>query len=101
VSVVAHIHGLGIEHRDIKPTNILVKDEQILLSDFRISKAGVGKTMPTTIPALPYAGSECYWAPELEAGINQVRSADIFSLGAVYLEMLVVHSYPAECQQLE
>jgi ankyrin repeat protein len=101
VGVVAYIHGFGIRHRDIKPTNILVKDEQVLLADFGISKMGLGKTMPTTIPAFPRARTEGYCAPEVEAGSTRGRSADIFSLGAVFLEMLIAYSYPNKRQDLE
>jgi ankyrin repeat protein len=101
VGVVAHIHGLGIRHRDIKPTNILVKDEQVLLTDFGISKMGLGKTMPTTVPAFPRARTEGYCAPEVEAGSTRGRSADIFSLGAVFLEMLIAYSYPDMREDLE
>ncbi|KAG4437172.1 hypothetical protein IFR05_007328 [Cadophora sp. M221] len=101
VGVVAYIHGLGIRHRDIKPSNILIKDEQVLLADFGISKMGLGKTMPTTIPALPRARTQSYCAPEVESGSTRGRSADVFSLGAVFLEMLIAYSYPAKRQQLE
>jgi serine/threonine protein kinase len=101
VSVVAYIHGFGIRHRDIKPTNILIKNEQVLLADFGISKMGLGKTMPTTIPAYPRARTEGYCAPEVEDGSTRGRPADIFSLGAVFLEMLIAYSYPNMRQDLE
>ena len=101
VGVVAYIHGLGIRHRDIKPSNILIKDEQVLLADFGISKTGLGKTMSTTTPALPRARTQSYCAPEVESGSTRGRSADIFSLGAVFLEMLIAYSYPTKRQQLE
>ncbi len=90
---VAHIHEIGIRHRDIKPANILIKDGSILLADFGISKMGLGKTLSTTIPGLPKASTPKYAAPEVGEGGTRSRAADIFSLGAVFLEMLVALDY--------
>ena len=89
ISVVHHIHTLGIRHRDIKPSNILVKEGRILLADFGISQMGIGKTMPTTYQYRKVSRSPEYCAPEVDRGSTRGRSADIFSLGAVFLEMLV------------
>lgn len=101
ISAVASIHALGIRHRDIKPSNILVKGQRVLLADFGISKMGLGKTMPTTVPALARPRAADYCAPEVEEGSTRGRSADIFSLGAVFLEMLITHSYFRERRSLD
>ena len=93
ISVVHHIHDLGIRHRDIKPSNILIKDGKVLLADFGISQMGLGKTMPTTNLNRSSARSREYCAPEVDDGRTRGRSADIFSLGAVFLEMLIAHAY--------
>jgi ankyrin repeat protein len=101
IGVTAYIHGFGIRHRDIKPSNILIKDRRVLLADFGISKMGLGKSMPTTIPALARSRTTAYCAPEVEDGSTRGRSADIFSLGAVFLEMLIAHSYNSERKILD
>lgn len=94
LGVVRHIHGLGIRHRDIKPSNILIKDNTVLLADFGISQMGLGKTVPTTNLKRSSERSREYCAPEVDKGSTRGRSADIFSLGAVFLEMLLSHAYP-------
>lgn len=93
IEVVHHIHDLGIRHRDIKPSNILIKDGKVLLADFGISQMGLGKTMPTTNLNRSSSRSREYCAPEVDNGRTRGRSADIFSLGAVFLEMLIAHVY--------
>lgn len=95
-----HIHSLGIRHRDIKPSNILVKKNQVLLADFGISQMGLGKTMPTTNLGRNAARPRDYCAPEVEEGRSRGRSADIFSLGAVFLEMCTAHSGKKDLQAL-
>lgn len=100
-NVVAYIHGLGITHRDIKPPNILVKNKKVLLADFGISKMGLVKTLSTTLPNSPRSRTIQYAAPEVENGSTRGRSADVFSLGAVFLEILVAHSYEAKRGSLE
>jgi serine/threonine protein kinase len=103
VGAVAYIHGIGIRHRDIKPPNILIKKGIVLLADFGISKTGLGKTFPTTLQGRNASRTKEYCAPEVdEKGSSRGRAADMFSLGAVFLEMLVTaRSIPLERADLE
>lgn len=100
LAAIQHIHSLGIRHRDIKPSNILVKGGQVLFADFGISHMGLGKTMPTTNLGRNAPRASDYCAPEVDKGRTRGRSADIFSLGAVFLEMCVVHSGQHRSQSL-
>ena len=100
ISVICHIHALGIRHRDIKPSNILIKGDTVLLADFGISQMGLGKTMPTTDLRRNAPRSREYCAPEVDKGHTRGRSADIFSLGAVFLEMITAQSYPDGLREL-
>ncbi|UKZ96464.1 uncharacterized protein TrAFT101_011253 [Trichoderma asperellum] len=94
-NATAYIHSIGIKHRDIKPSNILLRqDGTVLLADFGISNMGLGKILSTTTPEGPRANTPKYAAPEVGEGGTRGRQADIFSLGAVFLEMLVAHSFP-------
>ncbi|KAK0263611.1 hypothetical protein LTR35_017516 [Friedmanniomyces endolithicus] len=101
VGVVHHIHALGIRHRDIKPTNVLIKGGRILLADFGISQMGLGKTIPTTYEHRNAARTRQYCAPEVDQGSTRGRAADIFSLGAVFLEMLIALCYPDQMRGLD
>lgn len=81
---VRHIHGLEIRHRDIKPANILIHGQDICLADFGISFHSKGDTRRTHTST---RGTKGYEAKETQDGSRAGRSADIFSLGAVFFEM--------------
>jgi serine/threonine protein kinase len=104
IRIVAHVHRLGIRHRDIKPKNVLVNGTEILLADFGASHMSLGKTVPTTMPQWSKIRTPSHCAPEVneEEGRTRGRSADIFSLGAVILEMLLSRSgYRADFKDLQ
>ncbi len=98
INGIAYVHGKDIQHRDIKPQNILVKDSNVLFTDFGIST--MGQMASTAVPNESYARTPEYCSPEVEGGSNPGQSADIFSLGAVFLEMFTVYSSAGSLSQL-
>jgi serine/threonine protein kinase len=93
-SVLAYVHGRGIVHRDVKPSNILIgHDGVVRLADFGIARLLAdpdGHTAGgTTI------GTAAYIAPEQVRGETVTPASDIYSLGLVLLEALTgQRAYP-------
>ncbi|MFI1413170.1 serine/threonine-protein kinase [Streptomyces sp. NPDC020707] len=78
---LAAVHGLGLVHRDVKPSNVLLTLDGPLLIDFGIARATDGTASLTATGAS--IGSPGYMAPEQILGKGVTGAADVFSLGAV------------------
>ena len=85
-SAVAMAHEKHIIHRDIKPQNVLVKDDgTVKITDFGIAVAhgSVQLTQHHTV-----MGSAHYLAPETTRGEAPTEAVDIYALGIVFYELL-------------
>ncbi len=82
---LAYIHGRGLVHRDVTPSNIMMlPDGRALLMDFGVVKEPGGDL--TTVGEV--VGTVAYIAPEQISGGAVDFRADLYSLGAVYYLML-------------
>lgn len=101
VAGLAYAHLKQVEHRDIKPQNILISDSGApLLADFGIAKIrGEDQNSELTVAGFrsgPYA------PPEFDAPIPYVR--DVYSVGVLLLQCLStekIRDFPDVAQTLE
>ena len=81
-----HAHAAGLVHRDVKPGNLLLRDDGTLkVSDFGIARAAESSRLTEVGTVL---GTAAYLAPEQARGEPVTPAADVYSLGAVLFELL-------------
>ena len=98
--VLADIHAAGLIHQDLRPDNILCRQNGITLLDF--SRASMReREQRGFLPPDPYASRVRFMAPEQSGRMNQEvdARADLYSLGAI-LYWLFTGSAPFDSNDL-
>jgi serine/threonine protein kinase len=96
-SAMAYVHSQTTKHMDIKPQNILVRQThsvlplwRVYLADFGLSRIFTSDEQSQTDG--PTSRTPRYCAPEVFHYQQRGRSADIFSLGCVFSEILTTYA---------
>ncbi len=84
---LAHAHGQGVLHRDVKPENVMIRSDGVIkLTDFGISQMLDAQRMTMTGQLL---GSPAYMSPEHVEGRPLDFRTDVFAVGIVLYQLTV------------
>jgi tRNA A-37 threonylcarbamoyl transferase component Bud32 len=87
-SALACVHELGVIHRDMKPGNILFKEEDcVCITDFGAAKLNHHTLADITAHNM-VIGTPHYMSPEQGAGMRLDHRSDLYSLGVLFYFML-------------
>jgi serine/threonine-protein kinase len=104
LDAVAHAHGRGIVHRDVKPENIVLAPQGAMLVDFGIARAIAVSEHDRVTRSGFSVGTSRYMSPEQAAGGEVDHRSDLYSLGCVLFECLAGRppfEHPAEVLVLQ
>ncbi|MEU8203253.1 protein kinase [Streptosporangium sp. NPDC049046] len=79
LDALRHAHAAGIMHRDVKPGNVLLTSDRVVLTDFGIAAIEGDVTVTQTGLMM---GSPAYIPPERLSGQPFTQASDLWSFGA-------------------
>ncbi len=81
-------HEQGVVHRDIKPDNILLEGDRVLVADFGVARA-VSEVQDKLTATGMVVGTPTYMSPEQASGDKELDGrSDIYGLACVLYELL-------------
>jgi serine/threonine-protein kinase len=86
-SALAYAHAVGVVHRDVKPSNVMIDRRwgRAIVTDFGIARVTDGQRLTSTGLAI---GTPEYMSPEQYANDNLTGASDQYALGCVAYQLL-------------
>lgn len=85
---IEYIHAHGICHRDLKPQNILISNDEDGLPVAKIADFGMAQYLTSSVPSTLGISTIWYRSPEIAIGdSNYSCSSDIWAVGCILYEM--------------
>jgi Protein kinase domain/WD40-like Beta Propeller Repeat len=86
-SALDYAHAAGVIHRDVKPSNVVIgQNDRATLTDFGIARIAEGTIQQTTTGSI--LGTPEYMAPEQAEGRPSTSAVDQYALACVLFELL-------------
>ena len=87
-AALAFANEQGVVHRDIKPDNIMLEGDRVLVADFGVARA-VSEVQDKLTATGMVVGTPTYMSPEQASGERELDGrSDIFALACVLYELL-------------
>ncbi|NOU29684.1 MAG: protein kinase [Polyangiaceae bacterium] len=83
---LAAAHAVGVVHRDLKPDNVMLAGERVVITDFGIARGTEPQEALKTSGNI--VGTPAYMAPEQVEGAELDGRCDVFALGVLFFELV-------------